>query len=151
MGGDAALSRVEIRPPIALRVYVIVFTVFWLGAVTVAALSMGWTPSLAIPLGMLVFGALLGWRLAGLAVLGEGDELLVRNNLRTARLRRDQIEGFREEAGGRSSPTAKVFALLRDGTVLSLDAVSMPTLPGRRSRSAERALADLRAWLAAGR
>jgi hypothetical protein len=130
---------------------VIVFTVFWLGAVTVGAVSIGWTPSVVIPLGMLVFGALLGWRLAGLAVVGRGDELMVRNHWRTARVHRHEIEGFREEAGGWLSPSAKVFALLRDGTILSLDAVSLPSLPGRRSRRVERALADLRAWLDPGR
>jgi hypothetical protein len=147
VGGDAPLTRLEIRPPLALRIYTIGFTVVWIGAVVWAAVSIGWSPAVLVPAGMLVFGILLGWRLAGLAVLARGDELLVRNQWRTARVPRHEIEGFREEAGGWTSPLAKVYALLRDGTVLSLDAISLPRLPLRRSRRVDRALTDLRSWL----
>jgi hypothetical protein len=142
------LGPIEIRPPPVLRLYVVIFMTIWCGgvlAVLVLAVREG-DAAAVIPALMFVFGAGLGFRLFRLGVTAEGETLVIRNNLRTARIRRDEIEGFRL-----SSPAAipfgrVIYALLRDESILRLDVTVRPAVTARGRAKMADWLAQLRAW-----
>jgi hypothetical protein len=151
---DASVEpRVEIRQPRALRVYIVVFGCIWCAGViagigvTAAALS----PTVFIPLAMLAFAAFFFSRIYRISVVSEGDELVVRNWFTTRRLRRADIEDFRIGSAGPSYPFGKsIYAMLNDGTVLSLDVLARPAFTARSRDRLARALAELKGWLGAG-
>jgi len=142
-------SDVTIRPPKIIRIYVAVFTTFWCGLVLagfVAGLVDG-TPAALVPLGMFAFGATLGYRLLRVSVVAHGDELVIRNYLSTRRVAKQQVEAFRLGSPSMGSFGQAAMALLRDDTVVSIDATAQPLRRLGGQRRLDAALADLRAWL----
>ena len=129
------MKRHLIRPPLWARVYVVAFGIVWLAALGWAA-RRAHGASLAIAIGMALVGALIVWRVFRLGVDAEGDRLLVRNNVRTLTLTRDEVQDLRSGTppnmpiGGRC-----IFAVTADGGLTSLDVTIRPTLlPASRRR-----------------
>ena len=132
-----------------MRLYVAVFTVFWCGSVFagfIAALIAG-TVAALIPLGMFAFGSFLGYRLWNLSVVATRDELIIRNYLSTKRLPKGQVESFRIGSPSMGSFGRSVMALLRDDSVVSMDATARPFRRFGGERQLEAAISDLRGWL----
>jgi hypothetical protein len=145
------VSRVEIRPPPALRVYILVLGIVWAGIFVGAAVAFGATPLVLIPGAMLVAGLVTLVRLAGVAVIADDDELVARNLWTTTRVRRGAISGFRRERGSPLSPNLSAEAVTADGRTVPLDALGLPALPVlHRRRRIEAGLRDLGAWLETG-
>jgi hypothetical protein len=145
------MGQVTIRPPRAMRIYVVVFTTVWCGFVIfgfVAAVVAG-SPAALIPLGMLAFGATLGYRLLNLSVVATEEELIIRNYLSTRRLPRGQVESFRIGSPSMGSFGKAVMVLLRDDTVVSMDATARPFRSFGGQRQLDAAITRLRQWLTA--
>lgn len=144
------MTEVEIRPPLAARVYAAVFSTLWCGAVVVGGVRGLLAGSLAalVTVPMLALGATFGYRLVRMGVRGERDTLTIRNSWSTRTLRRADIEDFRTGTGitGGLPGSRVVQVLLRDRTVLPLDVTSTPLpLPRGRARLQQR-LEQLQAW-----
>ena len=101
---------------------------------------------LPMMLGMLVFGSVVTFRTARMAVIAEGDLLTIRDQLRTRRRRRGEVEGFR--IGTFQAIGKVIYVLLTDGDIIALDVTFGLTFLARsRARQAEQ-LAALQNWLA---
>lgn len=138
--------RVSIRPPLA-RIWIVGFSIFWCGFLIVSSLPPDRDPvGLVVTAGMLVFGVGLGYRLLRLGASTEGDVLVIRNNFRTRRLARREIEAFRVGEVNAGLPIGRaIFVLLTDESVVQIDgAMSLGPLGGGRL---DRTLSDLRRWL----
>jgi hypothetical protein len=121
--GSATKRLDVIRLPLAVRVYVVVFTCIWCGSVfagLIAAAAHG-SPAVLILLPVLAFGLTLGYRIFRLSVALGPQDLLVRNFYRTRRIVRVDVEGFRQGAISQQPFTRAIYVLLRDGTVFPLD------------------------------
>jgi hypothetical protein len=143
-------QQVTIRPPRAARIYVGVFTTVWCGLVFagfVGAVLAG-TPAAVIPLGMFAFGCTLGYRLLNVSVVATEDELIVHNYFSTKHVPKLQGQSFRFGSPAMGSFGKAVMVLLRDDTVVSMDATArlFRWFGGQRSLEAE--IAELREWLA---
>lgn len=132
-----------------MRIYVAVFSTVWCGFVLfgfVAALLDGSAVAL-IPLGMFAFGATLAYRLLSLSVVATEEELIIRNYLSTRRLPRGQVESFRIGSPSMGSFGKAVMVLLRDDTVVSMDATARPFRGLGGQRQLDAAITRLREWL----
>ncbi len=144
-----AVPTLQIRLPLAVRIYVVLFTVVWCGllaSVVVRLFSRG-SPTALIGLAMLALGAFLGYRLCRLGVHAEQDLLVVRNNLRTLRLTRTDIAGCRKGGTRGGFPGSQaVQLLLHDQALVPLDVTAAPLpLPWSRARLQQQ-LEQLQAW-----
>lgn len=139
-------DQIIIRPPLVARVAVVSFGVFWVGEVLGTGLFGGgdFAGSLAGSVVMAAFGAVVCWRSATLAIRTDGAELVVRNALRTYRLRRTDIADIR--AGRLTWPQwgRTILVLMRDGTVITPEASR--GMFGKRPD--EQQVEQLRRWLA---
>jgi hypothetical protein len=140
---------IRIRAPLALRVYVAAFVAAWVALGAAAAHEAGRAAAI-VPAVIVVAGLAFAWLLFRVRVDSDGDELVVRNHLRTQRLRRGEIEAFRLGRPSYQPFGELVYVLLRDGSVVALDATNRASLtgPGRRRLAAR--LDELRAWQAEG-
>ncbi|MBV9821585.1 MAG: hypothetical protein JO144_05025 [Actinobacteria bacterium] len=143
--------QVDLRLPLVIRLYVGAFLVLWVG-------MLGWTtivhhngPSLIFGVVFLVVGCAIGYRMLRLGVSSDADgALLVRNNLGSRRLTRDDVEEFRLGSnGGARLGQRGIQALLRNGTTFGLD-VSRTSL-GLGQQRLNRQLDELNAWLRGSR
>ena len=132
-----------------MRIYIVGFTIFWCGFVLAGFIAgvVNRTPAALVPRGMLAFGATLGYRLFNFSAIATEDELLIRNYLRTRRVPKAQVENFRLGSPSMGSFGQAVMALLRDDTVVSLDATAQPFKWFGGQRRLDTAIGDLRAWL----
>jgi apolipoprotein N-acyltransferase len=138
---------VQIRQPLALRIYIAAFGVFWCGILVTGLIATGAGIAVfAVP--MLAFGMTLCFRLFRLGVDADAAGLMVRNNFRTKRFTWDEIEGFRIGSPQMGMPFGKVIhTLLRDGEIFTLDVTMRPwMIPGARHKL-DSYLASLRAWV----
>jgi hypothetical protein len=147
---------VTILLPRPLRIYSIAFGFVWCGFLLfmfVALIIAGGGPVLIFPLAvitvMLGFGAPFIYRSIRLAVIAEGDQLIVRNRAGTRRFHREEVEGFRLGAAQTFGKT--IYLLLGNDDIVGLDvSVRSGFMAGTRDRQ----LADLirlQAWVAEGR
>lgn len=135
--------RVDIRPPRSARIWAIGFSVFWCGLLITFTIPLrGGVVEVILPIAMLVFGVSLAYRLVTLSAVTAGGAFVLRNNFRTRRLRRDEIEAFRvgQRPWGRT-----IFVLLRNQSLVQVDAAVRLLPSGRRRLDAW--LAELREWL----
>lgn len=143
---------IQIRPPLAVRLYLAGFGILWtvtLSTSLVRSIGSGHASDVAGLLVMITFGAGLCYLIGGVAVVTRGDDLLVRNTWRRRRIPREAIDDFR--AGGVSGKpwSVEIYALLRDGSILPLDASRRygPAILRSDRASRVRRLAMLREWL----
>lgn len=123
---------------------------FWCGGVAAAAavaIAHG-SAAVVVPVLMFGVGSTMGYRLFRLSVVADGETLVVRNNLRTHLLQRNQVEGFRSgtPSGSHGLPIGQViYVLLRDSTLMSLDVTTQPLPFGWGQRRVQR-----QEWLGVG-
>jgi len=141
--------RVIQLPPVMRAYAALAVCVFGVvGAVMlVSAVADGQVAVVVFTVVWLVLALTLAYRMLRASVVLDHDELLVRNFLRTRRLPRGEVEGFRSGSYGVMSFSRCVFALLRDGTVMALDVTIRPGLPGRSRPTRDAGLRQLQAWL----
>ncbi|HEU0101736.1 MAG TPA: hypothetical protein VFR07_05390 [Mycobacteriales bacterium] len=144
------MSDLEIRSPLAARIYVGVFCTLWCSLVVYGGVrgALAGSVQTLVLVPMFAAGATVGYRLFWLGVRTEHDTMTVRNNFRTRTLSRADIEGFRTGSlrAGSLPGSEAVHVLLRDESLLALDVtVSAFPLPGSRKRLQER-LQQLQAW-----
>jgi hypothetical protein len=145
------LAPPPIRPPLSQRVGAVAFGGVWcvvLLSAFVVVIQHGSAVALML-LGMFVAGSVMIYRYCRLAVEIRPDHLVIRNWLRTRRVARDEIEGFREGPKLSFGNASTVFALLKDGRTLSLDGAEHPMfLTSSYGRTqVEAHLQTLRTWL----
>jgi hypothetical protein len=98
-----------------------------------------------ILLALFLVGALLAWRLARLSVVGNSQELVVRNHWSSTRLARAQVHDF--EIGVSTSPIGRcVNAVTTDGRRVRLD-VTVGSFSDQGRRQVQHRLGALRPWL----
>lgn len=114
----------EFRLPKALRLYIVVFGLFWCGTLLVSFIrtatngSRGVIPLLAL---MLAYGVFFMARMHGLAVVPSHDELVVRNMFKTRTIPKPAIEGFRLGSPAMMPFGKTIHVLLADDTILTAD------------------------------
>jgi hypothetical protein len=138
---------VVIRTPLLLRMYVIGFMAFWVGAVFSFPIA---SPSDALLVTVMVaFGVAFASRMAMVKLQVDESGLLVRNLVRTWRFDRAEVEDFRLGRDAMGLPFGQVIhVLLRNGEVVTADAswASWGFLFGGRAKR-EEVLLRLREWL----
>jgi hypothetical protein len=138
-----------IQQPLALRIYAVLGACVCgvvAGVFIVSAVADGQPGVLLFLLVWLAFALTLLYRILRMSIELLPDELIVRNLFRTRRLARREVEGFRVGSYGPMSFSRCVFALLRDGTMLTLDVTLRPALPGSW-RKRDGSLDRLHDWL----
>ncbi len=139
----------DVRAPRWARVYICCFAALWLGLLAsfaVRGLREGDAGAL-ITVPMAAVGVFLFTRFFRLRARTQGEELLVRNTMRTRRIRRADVEDVRTGTpqGGPLSIGEAVLVLVRDGSIVSVEATMRTgwTATGRRqlAESRERLLA----------
>jgi hypothetical protein len=145
---DAGVRQpVEIRQPAAIRIYVVAFILFWVGA-----LVWGGIPS-PFDVPILVFMATSGLALAAriqmLKLVADDSGLLVRNLFRSWRFRWAEVEDFRLGTPAMGMPFGQVIhVLLRNGDVIAVDiTASNWGLLFRGKTKLDQLLKRLREWL----
>jgi hypothetical protein len=140
-------QRVEIRMPIAIRIYGVCFGLVWVGFLIVAITRSG--PS-QIPFAvfMAIIGVAFIYRIDSMKVVADGSGLLVRNLLRTWRFRWGEVEDFRLGRSMMAMPFGQVIhVLLRNGEVVTADVTVRPWILFGGRAKLERTLRELRRWL----
>lgn len=141
------IERVEIRPPIGQRIYIVALGIFWCGFLAVSIVATRSAASV-VPLAMLAFGGTLFYRMLRLEVIADETELLIRNHLGTKHLDRSEVEDFRVGRASMGMPFGKVIhVLLRNGEIMALDVTLRPWLFGSGPAKLESYLNSLRDWL----
>lgn len=138
-----------IRPPWPLRVYVAGFTGLWCALTISFAVTAAEHGKLAgvIPLlFILAVGVTFGVRLFRMSITLKSDELVIRNVLRTRRVQRRDVEGFRSGAMTGQPIGRTIYALLRDGSVVPLDVAGRMYRFGRGRALLDERLALLERW-----
>lgn len=137
----APARRFELRPPKALRVYGWVFGAVWLTfasvSVVAAALDGTWG-FVPFALAFVSVGGFLIVRMNRVAVIAEPDGLTIRNDYRTRRFARHEVEGFRVGPPA-MAPLGRTVHVLTADTVVSADALMIAGLlpRGRRRLDAQ--------------
>ena len=95
------MSEIDFRIPLLGRIWVAAFGTVWCGYFVVSLIVSGFSDfkgadpgAIALSTVVGAFGGTLCHRLFRLAVIADGDELVVRNYWRTLRIPRRQIRGF---------------------------------------------------------
>jgi hypothetical protein len=142
---------VVVRPPVWVRRYVVVFGLVWFAFLlffAVGVLAARAWGALPIVIVMAVGGALILSRCKNVALLADGDEIVITNYFTTKRIPRSSVEGFRIEQSqlpgglGRS-----LVVLVAGGTAVSVDVLRTWWLFGERGRERiERLVAQLEDW-----
>lgn len=135
-------AHLTLRPPTALRLWMTCFGILWCGLLAWVIVLTAPRPSAIVPVLMLGLGGAFIWRLAAVAVMTDGDRLVIRNVYRTWQLPRRAVTGFRL---GRdtATPVGYVVFALTDDEIVSLDVSRTPS----RSQRAQRQPATLQEWL----
>lgn len=136
-----------IRTPLLLRVYVIGFMVFWVGALLSFPTASA-SDALLVAVGV-AFGVAFASRMAMVNLQVDESGVLVRNFVRTWRFDRTEIEDFRLGRDAMGLPFGQVIhVLIRNGEVVTADAswASWGFLFGGRAKR-EEVLRRLREWL----
>ena len=149
---DSAMREpTEIRQPVAMRIYLLLFSLIFVGTVLVPDGVGSGSDVVLIPVFLVVGVAFFG-RIASLRVLADESGLHVRNFLRTQHFQWDEVEDFRLGRPLMSPPFGWVIhALLRSGEVATLDITANRWgfgSGGRQKR--EEMLRRLRGWLPSG-
>jgi hypothetical protein len=95
---------------------------------------------------MLAFGAILTYRLFRASVLAAANDVTVRNFFQTRTLARRESKGFRIGPMSGQPFGQTIHVLLRDDTILPLDATSRPLPFAQGKRILQRQLDTLREW-----
>ncbi len=137
---------IEIRLPIAIRIYGACFGLVWVGFL-IAAITSSKASEIPFAAFMAIFGAAFIYRFVGVWIVADESGLLIRNLYRTWRFRWDEVDDFRL---GRpmAMPFGQVIhVLLRNGEVVTADVTASSwTLFSGRAKL-ERTLQELRRWL----
>ncbi|WP_432540702.1 hypothetical protein [Kineococcus sp. SYSU DK002] len=140
----APTDDLDVRAPRWARIYTVVFATAWLsllGSLAVRGLRDGDAGAL-VTVPMAAVGIVLFSRLLLLRARTHGEELVVRNALRTRRIRRADVEDVRTGAprGGPLTVGEAVLVLVRDGSMVSVEATTRTgwTAPGRRELAENR-------------
>ena len=96
---------------------------------------------------MFAFGTTLGYRLLRTSVALGPDDLLVRNYVRTRRVPRAEVEGFRVGSISNQPLRRTIYLLLRDDSVLPLDAVGRFYVSARSEAVLAERMRLLQRWL----
>jgi hypothetical protein len=149
---DSAMTEpTEIRQPVAMRIYLLLFSLLFIGTVLVPHGVGSGSDVVLVPVFLVVSVAFFG-RIASLRVLADESGLHVRNFLRTQHFQWDEVEDFRLGRPMMSLPFGWVIhALLRNGEVATLDITANRWgfgSGGRQKR--EEMLRRLRGWLPSG-
>jgi hypothetical protein len=107
--------HVEFRLPKVLRAYFLVFAVIWfgvLGSNLPAVLRSGGFEAIPFLLIMGLGGGLIFYRMSRMAVVAEGDLLMLRSFFRTYRFTRQVVEGFRIGRPSMSMPFGRTIRVL---------------------------------------
>lgn len=143
---DGKSTRVAIRQPMLLRVYVVGYLVFWTGTITWTTVLRNHGSAVAIGLLFILFGIAIGYRMLQLGVhSGPDGTLTIRNSLGRRRLTRAEIEDFRFGTNGGRLGMQSIHVLLRDGTVYRIDVTNTALGLGRKRNTAS--MGSLKAWL----
>ena len=138
---------VEIRMPIAIRVYGVCFGLLWVGTL-IAMTTRARSSQIPFAVLMGIVGVAFIYRVFGMKVVADGSGLLVRNLYRTWRFRRDEVEEFRL---GRSVPALPfgqvIHVLLRNGEMVTADVTMRPWILFGGRAKLERTMHELRRWL----
>jgi hypothetical protein len=138
---------VEMRPPAAVRVYIICFILLWIVLFAASGIASPFNTPIAIIL--IVFGLAVGIRSVSLKFVADESGLLVRNFFRTRHFGWDEVEDFRWGRLVMGMPFGQViYLLLRNGEVVALDISASHwgfAFGGRLKR--EQMLQRLREWL----
>jgi hypothetical protein len=137
---------VEIRVPIAVRVYGVCFGLLWVGFLIVGITRS--EPS-QIPFAgfMAIFGVAFIYRIDGIKVVADESGLLVRNIFSTSRFRWGEVEDFRLGRSMMGMPFGQVIhVLLRNGEVVTADVTMRPWIMFGGRAKLERTLQELRRW-----
>lgn len=97
---------------------------------------------------MLAVGVAMGWRMFRLGVVAEGDTLVVRNDWRTYRWSRREVDSFSERRGSNNVPwgrSAQVVLADRTAVDLGVTRTGLGLTAGSRTRLLDD-LEQLRAW-----
>lgn len=141
---------VEIRPPLLARAWILVFMSLWCGLLIaggVRALRGNPSPAVLVLVFMLAVGVTLGYRQFRMSVVAEGDTLVVRNNWRTFRWSRQEVDSFIEARGGNNVPWGRsAQVVLADRTAVTLDVTQTMGLGTGGSQRLQERLEQLRAW-----
>jgi hypothetical protein len=139
-------QRLEFRQSIGERAFNAVVVVGGIGILAARMVTDGGA-SLWIAVSLAVaFVALYMWRMLGMSVLAERDELIVRNLWWTTRLRRSVIEGFR--ISGIYRPPYKTIKVDRRlGSAVHLDVFLSSALSPSGRRRRQDAVDRLYDWL----
>lgn len=143
-------NDVSIRQPLALRIFVVAFLVFWEGTLVRMMLLHARASSIAFFVLFAGFGLGIGYRSIRLGVSSTPEgTLTIRNNLATRVLTRPEIEDFRVGTSGGTTALGvqSLQILLSDGTVYGIDIGKLPLRLGEKQNG--RRLQSLRNWLQA--
>lgn len=124
-----------------------VYLCVWCGGVLAFAWAHQNAPAVVFVVLILPLGLALGYRAVRLSVTCYDDYLLVRNHVRTYRVPRSEIEGFRIGRKVHQSRTLTIYARLRDGTVLPFDVAAWHLFYFGRGMTLKDQLRLLEAWL----
>jgi len=137
---------VEMRQPMAARIYIICFSLLWIGLSTASMIASPYNTPIAMIL--IAIGLAFGIRITSLGFVADESGLLVRNFFQTRQFGWGEVEDFR---WGRlmGMPFGQViYALLRNGELVSLDiSASYWGVPFGRRPKMEQMLQRLREWL----
>jgi apolipoprotein N-acyltransferase len=130
----------------AARIYIICFSLLWIGLSTASMIASPYNTPIAMIL--IAIGLAFGIRITSLGFVADESGLLVRNFFQTRQFGWGEVEDFR---WGRlmGMPFGQViYALLRDGELVSLDiSTSYWGVPFGRRPKMEQMLQRLREWL----
>ncbi|MDQ1724164.1 MAG: hypothetical protein QOG52_1192 [Frankiaceae bacterium] len=132
-----------------MRVYVAVFGTFWCGAVLVGFVGglVHKSAVAVVPGVMLAFGSTVTYRLFRVSAIVEGDSLTVRNQFTTKKLTRSDIEEFRVGRASNQPFGQAIHILIRDKSILAIDASARPCLTRRGKLLLAHKRANLETWL----
>jgi hypothetical protein len=152
------VREIEIRPPLAARVFVVLFAggfVLYIGIYFVVAAvrgqDVGGAPA---GIGIAVFAAAVGYRMAALSFRARGQELVIHNYRRTRHIPASEVEGV--DIGHGSRRSLQTVRILTSAGAIPVDVLSVAERISRRRAARDmekldRRRRELADWLAAAR
>ncbi len=120
----------------------------WCGFVATGFVSLVPHLESLIPLGMLVFGATLTYRLVRVEAVADDSGLLVRNHFRTRTYKWSEVEDFRLASPTMGLPIVKaIHVLLANGEITTLDVTMSGVVLSRGKQKLDGYICQLQAWV----
>lgn len=138
-----------LRTPVWLRTFLVVFIVVYLGVIGFLAVS-STAGSRVVLAACALGGAGLTYRVFRLGVVGDAEQLVVRNQLRTLTYARADVEQFRTgKPVGTLSFSRSIYALTRSDGAVALDVSTRPTVLARSRQRMHEDLESCERWRSA--